>query len=61
MPSGREGEPSRRAVLSPDVDANAPPVDEHVAAIISELGGCLVVESADGEDRRLHVCLPSAV
>lgn len=61
MPSGREDEPSRRAVLSPDVDANAPPVDEHVSAIISELGGCLVVESADGEDRRLHVCLPSAV
>jgi signal transduction histidine kinase len=59
--SVREGEPSGRAVLSPDIDANAAPVDDHVSAMISELGGCLVVESADGADRRLHVCLRSAV
>jgi hypothetical protein len=36
-------------------------VRENVAEVVSRLGGSLIVESAEGNGSRIHVCLPAAV
>jgi signal transduction histidine kinase len=56
----QDGEPGARTLLSPAIDATPTPVEDSVAAMVGDLGGCLILESADGEDRRVHLCLPAA-
>lgn len=55
-----DGEPGAGALLSPAVAADSAAIEDSVAAMVGELGGWLILESADGEDRRVHLCLPAA-
>jgi signal transduction histidine kinase len=55
-----DGEPGAGALLSPLVAADSAAIEDSVAAMVGELGGWLILESADGGDRRMHLCLPAA-
>lgn len=58
--AGRHGDTWRRVLALPDSGASAAPVDASIAADVAQMGGHLLLESADGEGSRVHLCLPAA-
>jgi hypothetical protein len=48
-----------KRVLEPEKGAHIVHADDCIAAIVQRLGGWLLVENAEGEGCRIHVCLPT--
>jgi signal transduction histidine kinase len=50
----------QRVLAPPSAEPSSAPAASSIAADVSQMGGHLILESADGEGSRVHVCLPAA-
>jgi signal transduction histidine kinase len=57
--TGRHGDTWQRVLALPDSAPPQAPAHSSIAADVAQLGGHLILESADGEGSRVHVCLPA--
>jgi signal transduction histidine kinase len=50
----------QRVLALPDSGPSPGPINSSIAADVAQMGGHLLLENADGEGSRVHVCLPAA-